>query len=328
VRLVERLVHRGSGRLLLWALVTTLGCHAAAPVTATKVAIATGGSSGVFYVVGKALAEAFDRRTANVSATVLPGHSLEGSLDALVRGDVDLAFVDSETTYVAYRKGTHDDPTPHTGIRAVAVLFPTVVHVFARYDSGIMRITDFRKRRLHVGPKGSEEARAAKLIFDSYRLGEKQVTFSFGSNDTIAADLRRGSIDGFAYWAPLRHRAIEQVAAQVDLRLLPIQYEQIALIQEHDERSRFLKSITIPKHTYPHQEHDVLTLAEDILLLCRADLSEAVVYDVTRTLFESVPDLARAHPAARAINPQRGPTTSIPLHPGAAHYYREQELPR
>ena len=64
----------------------------------------------------------------------------------------------------------------------------------------------------------------------------------------------------------------------------------------------------------------------DVLLLCREDLPEGLVYDLTRALFDSVPALENAHEAASAIDPERGPTTSIPLHPGAARYYREREI--
>jgi hypothetical protein len=64
----------------------------------------------------------------------------------------------------------------------------------------------------------------------------------------------------------------------------------------------------------------------DVLLLCRQDLPEHLVHDMTATLFDSVPDLRKAHPAAAAIDPDRGPTTAVPLHPGAVRYYREREI--
>jgi len=61
----------------------------------------------------------------------------------------------------------------------------------------------------------------------------------------------------------------------------------------------------------------------DLLLVCRADLDSAVVYAITRALFEDIPRLAR-----RQIDPYRAAATVIPLHPGAARYYREREMQR
>jgi TRAP-type uncharacterized transport system substrate-binding protein len=57
-------------------------------------------------------------------------------------------------------------------------------------------------------------------------------------------------------------------------------------------------------------------------------LPDQLVLELTRSLFAAVPELAAAHPAAAEIDPDRGPSASVPLHPGAARYYRERELLR
>ncbi|MDR1988668.1 MAG: hypothetical protein LBQ09_00385, partial [Acidobacteriaceae bacterium] len=88
----------------------------------------------------------------------------------------------------------------------------------------------------------------------------------------------------------------------------------------------YLKSTTIGRNTYRGMDDDLLTVGMDVLLLSRADLPEPLVYDLAKTLFASVPQLAAAHAAAGNIDPERGPTATIPLHPGAARYYREREI--
>jgi TRAP-type uncharacterized transport system substrate-binding protein len=47
---------------------------------------------------------------------------------------------------------------------------------------------------------------------------------------------------------------------------------------------------------------------------------------MTAALFDAVPELSAAHRAAAAIDPDRGPATAVPLHLGAARYYREREI--
>ena len=64
----------------------------------------------------------------------------------------------------------------------------------------------------------------------------------------------------------------------------------------------------------PSRYRDVLTAGNDLRLV------------LTRALFDAVPALEKAHEAASAIDPERGPTASIPLHPGAGRYYREREI--
>jgi uncharacterized protein len=118
---------------------------------------------------------------------------------------------------------------------------------------------------------------------------------------------------------------IVDITRTVAVRLIPIERHQIERIQA---RYPFLKSITIPRSTYGGQPEDVVTVGIDNLLVCREDLPQSLVRDLTQTLFDALPELVTAHVAAIGIDPERGPTTPIPLHPGAAQYYRERELAR
>ena len=90
----------------------------------------------------------------------------------------------------------------------------------------------------------------------------------------------------------------------------------------------FLRPATIPSGTYAGQTRSVQTVREDVLLLCRADLDDLAVHNLTKALFEVLPELAGRGDYLRSIDVRRAPATPIPLHPGAAWYYREQELSR
>src|SRR5262249_12737106 len=90
----------------------------------------------------------------------------------------------------------------------------------------------------------------------------------------------------------------------------------------------FMRAVTIPKNTYAGQSEDITTVGVDNLLICRADLPEQLVYRLTKSLFDSLPDLARTDGAAALMDPDQGPITPIPLHAGAARFYREREILR
>jgi TRAP-type uncharacterized transport system substrate-binding protein len=70
----------------------------------------------------------------------------------------------------------------------------------------------------------------------------------------------------------------------------------------------------------------VRSVAIDNVLICRAELPPDIVYKMTRTLFESLPSIASVHASARQIHVENGASTPIPLHEGAARYYRERDL--
>ena len=115
--------------LLVVAVVWLTACgRAKAEDPPARIVISVGPADGVFETVGEALAAAYDELPGIDAST---RHSLNSrtSADELERGEVDLALEGARTTYLAYRKGTPDYPAPHTKLRALAVLFPTVVHI-------------------------------------------------------------------------------------------------------------------------------------------------------------------------------------------------------
>lgn len=97
-------------------------------------------------------------------------------------------------------------------------------------------------------------------------------------------------------------------------------------VERARENHPFFLPLTIPPRTYSSQQTPIETVGVDNVLLCRADLDEELVYRLTKAFFEALPDLAATHPSAGLIDADLAPATAIPLHAGAARYYREREL--
>ena len=56
-------------------------------------------------------------------------------------------------------------------------------------------------------------------------------------------------------------------------------------------------------------------------------VSDDVAYQMTKLVYESLPELANAHVAGKEIKLETAATGSpVPLHPGAIRYYREKGL--
>ena len=101
--------------------------------------------------------------------------------------------------------------------------------------------------------------------------------------------------------------------------------DPVALERVREDYPFFLP-VTIPKGTYSGQSVPIETVGVDNVLLCREDLDDELVYRLTKAFFEALPDLAATHPSAGLIDADLAPATAIPLHGGAARYYREREL--
>jgi len=84
-------------------------------------------------------------------------------------------------------------------------------------------------------------------------------------------------------------------------------------------------SAIIPANTYTGQDKDVPTAAVVNYLVTSSAVSDDVAYEMTKLIFESLPELSNAHVAGKEIRLETAATGSpVPLHPGAIRYYREK----
>jgi TRAP transporter TAXI family solute receptor len=90
--------------------------------------------------------------------------------------------------------------------------------------------------------------------------------------------------------------------------------------------SRFVQLALIPANTYTGQTESVRTVGVQNLFVCRRDLDEQVAYELTKQFFAALPRLSALVSSLRLLNVNQASATLIPLHDGAARYYREREL--
>jgi TRAP transporter TAXI family solute receptor len=301
------------------------GCRPAAPRPITTLTIATGGTGGVYYPLGDALARLYTRSIPDVRATALATVASVFNVQAVQQGKADLAFTQGDVAYLAYAGGTAEIPRPLTNLRGMAVLYVNSVQIVARADSDIRSVRDLRGKRVGVGAPASGTEAAARIIIEAYGLRYSDVKADFLSFADTADQLENRTLDAGFLVSSYPVAALTEATTKVGIRLLPVETE---VFRRMRETYPFFKPVTIPKQTYRGLEADLPTVGVDNLLVCRADLPDDLVYQLTRVFFESLPALARTHVAAQAVDPDEGPTTPIPLHPGAARYYRELELLR
>jgi TRAP-type uncharacterized transport system substrate-binding protein len=87
-----------------------------------------------------------------------------------------------------------------------------------------------------------------------------------------------------------------------------------------------LKPTVILRGTYATIDHAVHTVGVDEIVLCRADLDEGIVHELTRALIDVVARRDLQIEALRYMDLSTASATAIPLHLGAARFYREREL--
>jgi hypothetical protein len=297
-----------------------------ASVPVRPVTLFTGPSSGAYYYLGKALADVYNTKIpgAHVTAVGNDGPGGAGVNAAAVEdGEADLGFSRSDLAYVAYRNGSTSDPNGHPHLRAMAVLYANAVHVIVRRESGITKLADIRGKRVQIGDEtGTSSGSLARMVLESAGLSVQDIQIVPNPRNALSR-LRAGEMDVRVFASGYPVGSLDDVGPASGVRMLPLDQDAVDRLRS---RFQYFKPAVIPKGTYRGQDEDYQTVGIDGLLLCRDTMPEALVYQMTRSLFEALPDLMRDQPAARLINVGRAPATPVPLHPGAARYYRERDL--
>ena len=243
--------------------------------------------------------------------------SFEQRLVALQEGSLDITTAVDDVAYQAFYGHLSEPSRRLDKIRGIALMHPAIVHLVI--GSATNPNGNLRGMRVMLGsPIGNNSGFGEKLL-TSAGVPKSEIRGEFLDYETGTARLVRGDLDAAVMTGmlPLDY-AVE--AMRGGARLRQITPEQANRLRVHYP---LLKNTLIPRHTYPNQPEPVHTVSVALLLVCRADLSNDLVYEFTRAYFEDLPE-----DVSKLTDTQRAPATVVPLHPGAARYYRERELRR
>jgi TRAP transporter TAXI family solute receptor len=316
---------RVPGVCLALTLLTSCASPAQEPAP-QSVRLATGDPSGTHHPLGSALANLFNKYVAGVHAIAVRTAASVFNVNALQEGSADLAFARADVAYRAFTQGTRSHPQPYDRLRGVAFVYVSVLHLIVRGDGQIRQIADLRGARIGYGSPVTDNT-PPTLYSDLLSAGGeleagdlRPIRMNF---DDVADALGRGKLDGGFILSGYPLAALDELGRRVRVQLLEIDAAAAVRIRG---RFPFYKPAVIPAGTYPGQIAPVRTVGVDNLLVCREDLPEELVYRLTRVFFERLPQLAEMNSLALQVNPDLAPATPLPLHPGAARYYREREL--
>jgi uncharacterized protein len=246
-------------------------------------------------------------------------------VSAVDSGQGQLGLAQSDVVYRAYRRGIERNVYPHRNLRAIAVLWVNNLYVIVRNESRFRSIQDLKGRRVGVILPGTSGEFSTRILLGAHGMKYTDVQPIFESTFNLVPKLGSGEIDAVFSANPVMLSAARELSQTVPLRLLPIGR---SVINDLRGSYPFLRPVTVAANQLAGQDQPIQTLGSEWMLVCRSDLSEDLVYQLTREFFSQLPAMARDHEEAALIDPEQGPATPIPLHAGAARYYREREVLR
>jgi TRAP transporter TAXI family solute receptor len=310
-----------AGVALLLALCATACSSGAAAPQPQQLSLMSGIAAGFSNDLVKRLNGALPENHITLETTA-GGVVVVSAVDG---GAGHLGLAQSDVVYLAYRRGIERNQYPHKNLRAIAVLWVNTFYVVVRRDSPFRSIDDLKGRRVGIIRPGTSGEFSTRIVLGDHGMTYADVQPIFEPTDDLMPKLGAGQIDAVFSANPLMLNAARALSQTVPLRLLPIGR---TVTNQLRGSYPFLKPVTVAANQLVGQTEPVETLGADWLLVCRSDLSEDLVYQLTRAFFEQLPALARDHGEAALIDPEQAPATPIPLHAGAARYYREREVLR
>ncbi|MDR7550362.1 MAG: TAXI family TRAP transporter solute-binding subunit, partial [Armatimonadota bacterium] len=249
--------------LLATGALLAVGVWPAAAQQRTFIAIATGGTAGVYFPLGAALAELWSQKVPNVQATAQTSGASVANIRLLQRGDVQVAFVQNDITYYAFngiemfmdRIGNKRDPI--ASLRGMAMLYPETIQVVTLRSKNIHSIADLKGRRIAVGAPGSGTEVNARQIMRVFEVGYYNTRPDFLNFAEAADQLKDGVVDAAFITAGHPTAAVQDIAASREVKLLSIPREAYELLKE---QYPYYTRVTIPANTYRGQTEPVETL--------------------------------------------------------------------
>lgn len=288
--------------------------------------LAGGPASGQYARLAQAMASLM--RPKGVQLTPL---TTEGGLDnlrMLRRGDVVLALSQSDMAHLAVSGGgPFTGGGGYPGLRALASLYPEMVHVLARADGPVKDMASLRGKRVNLGQPGSASRDTAIAVLAAHGIQPADLAeaTSLDLQQALTA-IRDGRLDATLQIIGAPADNIRAASEAMQLRLVPLDEQAIRQL-ESTRPGAFASQLAAA--TYPNQAAPVPTLGVSALLLCDESLSNSEVEQLMGLLLAADNDwLAAGSIQGEQLSKENARRAlAIPLHEGALKVLEQPSPP-
>lgn len=283
--------------------------------------ILTGGTSGAYYPIGVALSNVYSKAIPNAKVQVQPTKASVENLNLLNTRKGELALTLGDTLSNAW-KGDAEAGFPQklSSLRVIAASYNNYVQIVASKDSGIKTLADLKGKRVSVGaPKSGTEINA-RAVFGAaglkYEDFSKVEYLGFGESVDL---MKNRQIDATLQSAGLGVASIRDLANSIDIVLVPVSADVVKKIGD----PAYLAT-EIPAGTYQGMAGAVPAAAIGNYFVTTDKVSDDLAYKMAKAMVEGLDQLYAAHSAAKGMKKEAmAANPPVPLHPGAAKYYKE-----
>lgn len=288
--------------------------------------IATGNTMGTYYIIGGALSEMLNEKIPDMHCAIQTTSGSIANVKLLQDGVVELAIIQNDiASYAVNGTEMFKDENKHKfdNLKGIATLYPESCQFVTAVSTGINTIDELRGKKVAVGVEGSGAEANARQILEIYGLGYSDIQPMYLSFSAAAKALREGSIDAAFLTAGAPTLAVQDVASQIEIKLLPIDDQHFKNLSE---RFKFYSRNVIPAGTYRGVNEDVQTVSVMAILACNDKIDNDLAYQLTKTIFGNLNYLEQAHPVVSKLDQKfamEKAHMTLPFNEGAEKFFNE-----
>jgi len=294
--------------------------------------LSTATTGGTYYPVGVAIGTLSSIKLAKkhgITVTAINSAGSGENVQMLKNKEAQMAILQSLFGLNAYQGMGPYKGKPVKDFRSITMLWENVEHfslVKKAVKTGtISDLGHIQGEKFSIGKRGSGTEGSGRTILKALGIDpEKDMVLEYLGYTPSAQAMMDNRIIGSNIPAGVPAAAITQLFAQMgdkNVKVLDFTDEQLATVQAtYPIWNRYV----IKANTYPGQKTDINTISQPNFLAVHPDVSEETVYLITKTIYENLPFLANIHKATKVMTIKKAIAgLPVPLHPGAAKYYKE-----
>ena len=270
--------------------------------------------------IGSAIAQCVNKALPEVNITAEFTEGSNENIRLIDQKKMELALITPQIGYNA-RKGLPPFKDKPIDLYAVVRLLPNGNVWVALEKSKVKTIPEMKGQKVAVGPASGGLGVIARTQLEAYGMDYKKDIQPFFMG---AGEMAEAVKDGAVEVSFLTEELAKMVATTHKIR--PLAWDK-KVLTPFLEKHPYFGEYTYPPNTFKGVDYPVLTVDNGIQLICAKELSEELVYKLTKAIVENLECMANIYAPAKAITPQWAATElGNPVHPGAIKYFKEKGL--
>jgi TRAP transporter TAXI family solute receptor len=224
--------------------------------------------------------------------------------------------------YKAYMGEGDFSASKFDGLRAVAFLAGSDQYFVVPADSSIKSYADVKGKRIGVGGPGSTIANNAFFFFEQHGAKKEDFKFFFYQFKEVVEGIQNKSLDGGFLGGNYPMPSYTELSLQHPVRIVPVDEK---VFDEILPKVPYYYKRVIPAGAYKGHDKDTLIFAFSTVIWAHTKMSDDLVYNFLKNLFEHRTEYYPVHKSAEKDFVLENLTKGVPIpyHPGAEKYLRE-----